>query len=345
MSHGDHLTTNRGAIRFLALALGIPQALIGLWALFGPRSFYDDFPAGTDGWVNPLGPFDEHLVTDVGALFVALGVLMVLAGISLRRRFVVGAAVAWLLYAIPHFVWHLFNLEPLSTGDAVANSITTGASVLGALAILGLARSAPATRKASTDTAGGARIAGVPDSRAGVIARGTYRYSRKLLGSVPEPMRILAHHPTVLAGCNGIELATMKADRVPQGLKHLASTKAAALTGCEYCMDIASMLSTESGITEAKLRALPDYRTSGEFDEVEKLVLDFAVGMTRTPVDVPDDLFAQLAEHFDEAQLIELAHEIALENYRGRFNWAFGIGAQGYSEGAFCVRPETAVPA
>jgi len=35
MSNGDHLTRNRGAIRFLLLALGVPQALIGLWALFG----------------------------------------------------------------------------------------------------------------------------------------------------------------------------------------------------------------------------------------------------------------------------------------------------------------------
>ena len=85
MSNGDHLTADRGAIRFLLLALGVPQALIGLWALLGPHSFYADFPAGTDGWVHVLGPFDEHLVTDVGALFVALGVVMAFAAMSLRR--------------------------------------------------------------------------------------------------------------------------------------------------------------------------------------------------------------------------------------------------------------------
>lgn len=345
MSHGDHLTTHRGPVRFLLLALGIPQALIGVWALLAPRSFYDDFPVGTDGWVNQLGPFDEHLVTDVGSLFVAIGVLAVLAAISLRRRLVTGAMVAWLLYAVPHFVWHLLNLEPLSTGDAIANTITTGWTVVGAVLVLYLVRSAPLARPASTtSTAGGPRIAGVPDDRAGLIARGTYSYSRKLLGSVPEPARVMAHHPTILAGYGAIELATQKSDRVPEGLKHLVSTKAAAMSGCEYCMDIASMLSAKSGITEAQLRALPDYADSDEFDEVEKLALDLAVGMTRTPVDVSDDLVARLAEHFDEAQLVELAHEIALESYRARFNWAFGCGSQGYSEGAFCVRPE-AVPA
>lgn len=344
MSHGDHLTTHRGAVRGLLLALGIPQALIGLWALLAPRSFYDDFPAGTDGWVNQLGPFDEHLVTDVGSLFIALGVLLVLAAISLRRRFVVASAIAWLIFAVPHFAWHVFNLEPLSTGDAIANTVTTAWTVVGGLLVLALVRAAPLARSSQTTDGHGGRIAGVPDSRAGLLARGSYSYSRKVLGSVPDPLRVYAHHPTILGGYDALEFATGKADRVPQALKHLASTKAAAMTGCEYCMDIASMLSSEAGIGEAKLRALPDYAGSDEFTDVEKLVLDLAVGMTKTPVDVPDQLFARLAEHFDEAQLVELANEIAVENLRARFNWAFGIGAQGYSEGAFCVRSE-AVPA
>ena len=149
-----------------------------------------------------------------------------------------------------------------------------------------------------------------------------------------------AHHPGILAGYGALEYATEKADRVPADLKALAATKAAAMAGCEFCMDIGSMISTEHGVTEAQLRALPEHATSDEFSEVEKLVLDFAVGMTRTPVEVPDELFARLREHFDEGQLVELANEIAVENYRARFNWAFGIGSQGFTGEGFCVRPE-----
>ena len=86
----------------------------------------------------------------------------------------------------------------------------------------------------------------------------------------------------------------------------------------------------------------PQYSTSDLFSDDEKLVLDLAVGMTRTPVDVPDELLGRLCERFDEAQLVELVNEIAVENYRARFDWAFGIGSQGFAEGAFCVRPEQA---
>jgi hypothetical protein len=57
-------------------------------------------------------------------------------------------------------------------------------------------------------------------------------------------------------------------------------------------------------------------------------------------VDVPDELFERLRARFDEAQLVELTSVIALENYRGRFNWALGIESEDYSEGAFCIRPE-----
>jgi len=62
--------------------------------------------------------------------------------------------------------------------------------------------------------------------------------------------------------------------------------------------------------------------------------------MTKTPVDVPDQLFASLREHFTEQQLVELSSVIAWENYRARFNHAFGLEAQGFAEGAYCALPE-----
>lgn len=95
-----------------------------------------------------------------------------------------------------------------------------------------------------------------------------------------------------------------------------------------------------AGITEEQLRDLPTYRDSAAFSTLEKLVIDYAVQMTRTPVEVPDTLFGALQEHFTAAQLVELTAAIAWENYRARFDHALNIGSQGFSEGAFCVLPE-----
>ena len=98
-------------------------------------------------------------------------------------------------------------------------------------------------------------------------------------------------------------------------------------------------------MTEAQLRDLPAYEESAAFSPLEKLVLDYTVEMTRTPVEVPDALFGALAAKFDEAQLVELTAAIAWENYRARFDHAFGIEAQGFSEGAYCPLPERATSA
>ena len=103
-------------------------------------------------------------------------------------------------------------------------------------------------------------------------------------------------------------------------------------------------MSRANGVTEEQLAGLADYERSGAFSDIERLVLDYAVAMTETPVEVPDALFAALRARFDEAEIIELTAAIAWENYRARFDHAIGIGAQGYSEGAFCPLPERTRP-
>jgi alkylhydroperoxidase family enzyme len=101
-----------------------------------------------------------------------------------------------------------------------------------------------------------------------------------------------------------------------------------------------SAVGRAEGIQEQQLHDLSRYRESSTFTEVEKLVLDLAVAMTRTPADVPEDLFASLRRHFSPPQLVELTTAIAQENFRARFNRPFDIGAIDVSEGAFCPLPE-----
>lgn len=73
--------------------------------------------------------------------------------------------------------------------------------------------------------------------------------------------------------------------RLDRKLKPLAELKASTVAGCEWCIDFGSMLSRGGGITEQQLRDLPRHRDSDAFSELEKLVLDYATAMTRTPRD------------------------------------------------------------
>jgi 4-carboxymuconolactone decarboxylase len=193
------------------------------------------------------------------------------------------------------------------------------------------------------------RIDGVK-TKAGPVTRVILFLARRKTGQLTgrrtermiEPLEVYAHRPRLLIGYGMMEDATARLHRVDEHLKMLAELKAATLTSCEYCIDIGSQIARRAGISEEQLLALPRYRDTDLFDELEKLVLDYAVGISSTPVDVPDELFAKLRSHFDDAQLVELTNVIALENMRGRFNLALDIGSAGFSEGMVCAIPEPA---
>ena len=93
------------------------------------------------------------------------------------------------------------------------------------------------------------------------------------------------------------------------------------------------------GLTDDKLQALDEYDTSPVFTDLERLVLRYTVAITSTPVEVADELFLQLGARFDHRQLVELTSSIAWENYRARFDHAFGIEAEGFSDDASCPLP------
>ena len=171
------------------------------------------------------------------------------------------------------------------------------------------------------------------------------RMSRRELGRDVDPVGVYAHAPRLLVGYGMFEQATSTQHEVDERLKVLAETKAAAIVNCEFCCDIASSIARKAGISEAQLLALPNYRDSEEFSALERLVLDYASAISRTPTEVSDELFAALREHFDERQLVELTNVIALENMRARFNSAFDMTPAGFSEGMVCVKPESAVTA
>ncbi len=121
----------RIALGYLALV----SLQIGVWAQFAPRSFYDDFPGLGRAWVAVDGPYNEHLVRDVGGLNLALAAVLIVAMVTLSRPVIIAASIASLLYGVPHLVYHIANHDGLATSDVV---ISLGGLALFAAIPIGL---------------------------------------------------------------------------------------------------------------------------------------------------------------------------------------------------------------
>ncbi|HEU4906407.1 MAG TPA: hypothetical protein VFT19_09890 [Solirubrobacterales bacterium] len=105
----------RGALAILVLS----AASIGLTATLAPQAFYDDFPF-LRHWVDLLPPYNEHLITDVGGLYLGFTVLFAWAAWTLQPTLVRAGCSAWLLTAALHLLFHATHLESFETGDAIA---------------------------------------------------------------------------------------------------------------------------------------------------------------------------------------------------------------------------------
>jgi AhpD family alkylhydroperoxidase len=168
---------------------------------------------------------------------------------------------------------------------------------------------------------------------------------KKLTGREPqrgngiEPIEIWAYQPKMMMGMGRFNQAVRKGKSVDERLKNLIELKGAQMIGCEFCVDLGSQICRNSGLTDEELLALPTYGSSNLFTEREKVALDYAVAVMRTPVEVTDELFARMKEHFTERQLVEITALLTLVNL-DRFNAAFGIGSAGFSEGMVCVLPD-----
>ncbi len=107
------------AARVSLAILLLSAASIGLTATLAPHTFYDDFPF-LSHWVDLLPPYNEHLVTDVGGLYLGFTVLFAWAAWTLQPTLVRAVCSAWLLSATLHLIFHATHLEGFGTADGVA---------------------------------------------------------------------------------------------------------------------------------------------------------------------------------------------------------------------------------
>jgi AhpD family alkylhydroperoxidase len=178
------------------------------------------------------------------------------------------------------------------------------------------------------------------EEKTGALPRAADWYVRRSYGRRMALTGVMAQSPWNMMGWGMLEFGNERSHKVEEKLKDLAATKAATVIGCQFCIDIGSALGRKAGVSEDQLRDFHNYRDSSAFSPVEKLVMEYAEEMSQTNVEISDELFARLREHFDDTQIVELTVAIATENFRARLNNALDIPPAGFSEGMYCPVPE-----
>ena len=118
MADGAGRPRSPATARAALLLLALSAASIGLTATLAPQAFYDDFPF-LRHWVDLLPPYNEHLVTDVGGLYLGFTVLFAWAARTLQPTLVRAVCSAWLLTAALHLFFHTTHLEGFESGETV----------------------------------------------------------------------------------------------------------------------------------------------------------------------------------------------------------------------------------
>ena len=141
----------------------------------------------------------------------------------------------------------------------------------------------------------------------------------------PESQSIRLHHPEVMKAFNHAWEVFFRQGVTDHAIKELCRLYISKSVDCEYCGGQRSMLAREQGTTEAQVDELLDFEHSTRFDDRERAALEWAMAITWDPHLADDDLWARLRRHFNEPQLVELGHFIALTLGQQRFLKTLGI--------------------
>ncbi|GAA1916740.1 hypothetical protein GCM10009775_06470 [Microbacterium aoyamense] len=119
--------TLRRIILLITAAIGL---FVGLWAAVWPDTFYTSFPGLGRVWIAVDGPFNEHLIRDVGSLYLALAAASIAATFSRTPDAGRVVGVAWAVFGIPHFIYHASHFAEMAPIDVAGNAVSLGASLL-----------------------------------------------------------------------------------------------------------------------------------------------------------------------------------------------------------------------
>ena len=143
----------------------------------------------------------------------------------------------------------------------------------------------------------------------------------KTLGFVPNSLLTMQRVPAIAAAVIALNRAVFAPDGgVDLGLKRLVAHVASTASGCQYCKAHTTVSATRHGVSDEKMAAIYEYSTSSLFSDAERVALDFAMEAASVPNAVTDESYAALAEHWDEAQIVEILGVVCMFGVFNRWN-------------------------
>ena len=177
------------------------------------------------------------------------------------------------------------------------------------------------------------RIEPKPISKYPWLIRLFFWKQRRTYGKVLEPGMLWARSPWLFSTL-ALLYGALNRTRSPldPALRSLLTVRVSQINHCAFCVDINASTLTKRGVTDEKIMALQDWRTSDMFDALERAALDYAEALTRSDCEVDDAMFDRLRDFFDQDALVELTGLIAFQNMSSKFNSALDVPPQGFCQ-------------
>lgn len=151
--------------------------------------------------------------------------------------------------------------------------------------------------------------------------QGVFEHFLNTLGMVPGSLLTMQRVPAIAKATVQFNRAVFAPDsKVDLGFKRLVGHMASAAAGCQYCKAHTTLSAGRHGVDDEKMAAIYEYRTSPLFTEKEGVALDFALAAGSVPNSVTDQMYAALAEHWTEEEIVEMLGVVCMFGVFNRWN-------------------------
>jgi uncharacterized peroxidase-related enzyme len=140
------------------------------------------------------------------------------------------------------------------------------------------------------------------------------------LSFVPNSLFTMARRPEILRAFSELITQIWRTGTLPMYLKPLIGVMSSVAAGCRYCQAHEAVDAKMRGVDGEKIAAIWDFERSPLYDEAERAALRFARDASLVPNEVTPARFAELREHWDDGQIVEMLAVIGLFGFLNRWN-------------------------